>query len=143
MLQPKAKKLTKYLAFFLLSDKLQLQSSRDKDIIDKMRDCLSPSTVSLRPFHIRTAIKLPSRHPVRKLFADATVKQFVCARKTGKIFRFQTETLELDGYAADLLLSFDSIIRNCRVWTKNRKHRGYVVSIDPFTGQEFKINSLS
>jgi hypothetical protein len=89
--------ITTYLAFLVLCDKLLLRENCNKEIAGKIWSCLFSCSDRLQAEHLRNAAELPSGHAVRKLFAEATVKDFVLARKRGEPFRFETELKEVEG----------------------------------------------
>jgi hypothetical protein len=130
-------KVTGYLAFLTLCDKLLLREDCGEDIVGKIKDCLVVCSDALQSEHLVAAARLPSGHAVRRLFAEATVKDFVLAKKRRKPFRFETELKELEGYAADLLFACGGIFRDC--YTTEDTGGLHLASRDPFTNQYFLV----
>jgi len=56
--------------------------------------------------HLRSAWKLPDGHPVRKLFAAATVEGYLRCEKP----KFHQEIREIHGFATDLLDEANKVI---------------------------------
>lgn len=102
-----------YLDLAVLCNKLLLQDNNDDIFFHRMKMCILASRNSFSPEHIRTAVTLPCGHVVRKLFAQAAVKDFMLSRIKGQPpFKFETELKELEGFAADLAFACGDIFRD-------------------------------
>jgi hypothetical protein len=80
-----------------LCDKLLLRDNCDQDIVGKIKYILTIQPTVLQPVRLRAAARLPSGHGIRKLFANAAVKDSVLTRKRRKAFRFEAQLRELWG----------------------------------------------
>lgn len=131
--------ITKHLAFLVLCDRLLLRENCDEEIAIKVKDNILKCRDALNAKHLRSAAGLPSGHAVRTLFAEATVKDFVLARKRREPFKFEMELKEVEGYAADLLLACGRTFGSTYVRTMWRPRRSYPATEDPFTHNHFFI----
>lgn len=106
-------KITDLLDFTILMNMLLMRSeSADNKVAELLREILRTGIVIDRE-HVRKAVQeLPSGHEIRKMFASATILEFLLSYTSpGKPddFKFNQEYKDLEGYAADLLNAFMGI----------------------------------
>lgn len=127
-------KISLALEFIIFADYVDLARPA-KLMLSEMKAVLLSSRTQLDTSHIRTAIEyLPAGHAVRTLFADASVKYYARSlqpRSSRKVFKYQAEMNELEGYASDLVKSYTKAIRKSRAGELDIQIR------DPFTQDYF------
>jgi hypothetical protein len=130
--------ISRCLSFLVFCDKLLLPAVCI-EAVAQMRNTLAENRQALRPLHIRTAIKLPDRHPVRQLFAKAAVVGYMDAQtRVGGKFWLSKEMEDHKAFAADLLMACGALWGSCRV-----SKRGYVDWIDPLAKKTCNVDAIS
>jgi BTB/POZ domain len=96
-------KITGYLNFIVLCNKLLLLGDQ-AEVVEKVKASLITNRKALLPHHVRTAMKLPSRHPIRQLFANTAVPYHLdVVSGTKASFWLADEMVELEGFASDMM----------------------------------------
>lgn len=148
---PAAQTISRLLAFLRVADKIDLIGPFDS-VIATMKDVLRDSTIAgrwgvartaLMSGHVRLAAEMPLSHPVRKLIADTCFREFVQdlfspVQPPAKMFRFDRELRELDGFAADMLRKFRQTSKR-RVQGAKKEYEW--VLLDPLTETEFRVSA--
>jgi hypothetical protein len=130
--------ISRCLSFLVFCDKLLLPAVCI-EAVTQMRNTLAENRQALQPLHIRTAIKLPDGHPVRQLFAEAAVVDYMDAQtRVGGKFWLSKEMEDHKAFAADLLMACGAIWGSCRV-----SKRGHVDWIDPLTKKSCNVDAIS
>jgi hypothetical protein len=142
--------LTRYLKFVVLHQRLLIDNGITI-IINSMKHLLKNdvhlSRYALTGDHVRTAMELPRRHPVRQLFAKAAVWDYCIStreeildlfRKDHYVFWLQKEVEELEGFAADLLPFVGKIFCDHRLYCKDGA-RPLWLAEDPLTSFRFDV----
>ncbi|TVY31909.1 hypothetical protein LSUB1_G008860 [Lachnellula subtilissima] len=80
--------------------------------------------------HLESAWKLPDGHPVRKMFAAASVEGYL----TCKVPKYYQETREIPGFAEDLLDELNEVLSNL----EGDEYR-HSIFTEPISGQQFVI----
>lgn len=129
----KAHDIARLLSFLKLADRIMLLGSFN-EVIGAIKALLLESRSSLQPEHIRSATELPAGHGVRKLFAQASVRDYLASRFSGTkkgYFKFEKELEEVEGFAADLFKEYDQTFLQRRTqWSSEYE---YLVT-DPLDG---------
>lgn len=126
--------LTQYVGFFLLADRLDLQGSLQPDF-DAVKAALQLDKTQLLAEHVRAAVSLPKNHSLRKLFAQACVRDYFGGMSSKNAFRLQKEVDDLDGFAIDLLKAFQTAAKGKT--TKSYGH--FTVFTNPFDGKTMEF----
>ena len=79
--------------------------------------------------HIASAVQLPQEHPVRKILAAASVRDYFDQDK----HKFAKEATEIPGFAVDLLEAVKDALKNLI------RGQYEVSTIDPISGRQIKL----
>ncbi|KAH6675619.1 hypothetical protein B0J14DRAFT_652464 [Halenospora varia] len=90
------------LDFLKLADHIALIGLFDS-AVELVKGIVTAHSKALLAHHIREGIELPSGHPLRVLFTEVSVKEYIPYMKSDDPtkFRFKKELDELDSFAAD------------------------------------------
>lgn len=127
-----------YIQFFKMAHELGLLGPFDL-IYRRIKAFLLSSDRCLMASHIRSAAKLPSGHPVRKLFAQFCVVPYVTDVKVpfSREFRFGAELNEVEAFAADLFREYNRVI--CQGVTEMEQSTLFFQFNDPLTGKMLRL----
>ncbi|KAF8863305.1 hypothetical protein BDZ45DRAFT_738282 [Acephala macrosclerotiorum] len=134
-LDPKSRQITRLLVFLKLADRILLLGPFD-DVVSNIKALVLEDRTSLQAEHIRMAAELPASHGVRKLFAQACVKDYLASQfpRTDKAaFKFNKEFEEVECFAADLFKEYNETFLQRKVEWGNSGSYEYVVH-DPLDG---------
>jgi hypothetical protein len=129
--------ISRYLEFAILCDKLLLHPRCDEMIVEKVAEALyniPEGQTWPEPSHIRAAVTLRKKHPLRAYFASCAAQEYVEHITKGKTFSLKQEVEELEEFAADLLVACNEIWKCC---TSERK----ISSFNPITSMMFTIKN--
>lgn len=141
-----SQKLTLLLDFVKFSDEVDLLGPFTSATA-QIKEILVASHESLLPEHVRSGVKLPSGHPVRKLFAQSCIPAYVHyiqppiprkdgrdvyqeVRKNTQKFRFRKELDDLHEFSKDLYAEYEEVMRS-------RQLRNPYTLRNPLTGTDF------
>ncbi|KAF4635565.1 hypothetical protein G7Y89_g2531 [Cudoniella acicularis] len=106
-----AETITQLLDFLRLADRLDILGPFDS-VVEMVKSTLRKDQAALLSHHIREAVKLPSGHAIRNIFAQVCVKDYTPSLRKSAIFRFRKELDEVDEFAADFFKVFESSLKH-------------------------------
>ena len=136
--------IDRYLNFFVLADYISLLGPFNS-VETSITKIVLHTRTALTCDHIRTAMALPSNHPIRTLFINATVKPYIehilLARKTH--FKYQQVVDEFDDYAADLMREFGRVMSQKNFVTARADLKVTARSVPDPVGGNIMIGAMS
>lgn len=98
-----ADRITRYLEFFILADKVDLRGPMTVVIQNPKKILIETKCKSQNDQHLGMSSSLRPEHEVRTMFAEACVGQYWTSVTENKIFNYQAAVDNYEGFAADLL----------------------------------------
>lgn len=132
----KSSQISRYLEFFKLADRFCVNEHEVTTFnLVQMKTILKSCRQAMTVEHIRRASTLPRYHPIRILFAQAYVTEYITALRDRDSHRFQEEVADSVAFSSDLLAAIASVIPEMH----SSESEGGIYMYDPLNSHQSEL----